>query len=195
MRRLLAAATLPLLLGGCAASVTVGSDPAGPPQCSPGLHDQDGSAVLMAQSVTTASLVPCLRSLPVGWSFTILDARSSGSTFWLNSDRDGTKAVTVSLHRRCDVRGATQVPSERGATRRYERVTRVTPGYVGDRYYTFSGGCITYHFNLRGATRGQPLAEIAQAVSFVARDAIAKQVRQASDSRLSLDPPAKATGT
>lgn len=196
MRRLLAVGILPILLGGCAGtSVSVGSDPAGPPQCTPGLRDPDGSAVLLAQSVSTATLIPCVRSLPVGWSFTILDARSNGSTFWLNSDRDGTKAVTVSLHRRCDVRRATQVPSERPATRRYERVTRVTAGYVGDRYYTFSGGCISYHFNLRGPTRGQPLAEVTQAVGFVSRDTIAKQVRQSSDNRLSLDPPAKATGS
>jgi hypothetical protein len=67
----------------------------------------------------------------------------------------------------------------------------VTPGYVGDRYYTFEGGCVTYHFNLRGTTRGEPLAGVAQGVGFVSRDTVRQLVSAASDGRLSLDPVAE----
>jgi hypothetical protein len=179
--------TLPLL-GGCARSVNFGSDPSGMPQCTAGPRNLNAATVLMAQSVPTAKLLPCVRTLPVGWSYTILDARSGSATFWLDSDRDGTRAAAVSLRPRCAVGGATEVPSEQAGTRRFEKVTRVTPGYAGDRYYTFAGGCITYRFNLRGTTRGQPLAGIAAGVGFVTRSAVAREVANATDHRLTLDP-------
>jgi hypothetical protein len=192
MRRLVALCALVALVSGCSANVTIGGAGGGsPPRCDPRPGDSYGAVALLAQAVPTATLLPCTRTLPAGWTFQQLSARSGRATFWLDSDRDGARAASVSLRRDCDVRGATEVPSERSGTQRHERVIRVGPGYVGDRYYTFSGGCVTYHFNLRGSTRGEPLAHIAQAVDFVSRDTLRQLVREDSDGRLSLDPTVK----
>jgi hypothetical protein len=172
----------------CAAPANPERTQSGPPPCNVRAGDRFGSAVLVAQAVPTASLLPCVKTLPVGWSTQSLQARNGRAYFGLDSDRDGVGAVDVTLTRKCEVRGATEVPSERAGARRFELVTRVTPGYVGDRFYVFDGGCITYHFNLRGTTRGEPLAGIAQGVGFVSRDTVRELVREASDGRLHLDP-------
>ena len=83
------------------------------PTCSTDDQDASNGVVLMAQSVPTASWVPCLRTaLPLGWSFHHLDARNDVSRFWLDSDRDGQEAVEVRLERDCDTAGATEVPSD-----------------------------------------------------------------------------------
>ena len=180
-----------LLLVGCAQPVDPERTQGGPPPCSMRVGDRFGSAVLVAQAVPSATLLPCIKTLPAGWSTQSLQARNGRAYFGLDSDRDGVGAVDVTLTRTCDVRDATEVPSERTGARRFERVTRVTPGYVGDRYYTFDGGCVTYHFNLRGTTRGEPLAGIAQGVGFVTRETVRQLVGDASDGRLSLDPVAE----
>ncbi len=183
-REAVALCTLAVLATGC----NVQTDAGGPPRCDPRSGDKYGRVVLLAQSVPSATLLPCTNALPAGWTFQQMSARSGRATFWLDSDRDGERAVAVSLRADCDVQGATQIPSERSGTERFERVSRVGPGYVGDRYYTFSGGCIQYHFNLRGSTRAEPLAHISQAVGFVNRDTLSRLVREDHDNRLSLDP-------
>jgi hypothetical protein len=192
MRRVVGLLALLVLLSGCGSGgFTVGEGPGGRPQCAARPSGADGSAVLMAQAVPTATLIPCLHALPEGWNYEALTASNGKATFWLTSDRDGTRAATISLRPRCTVTGATEVPSERSGTRRYELVSRVTPGYRGDRIYTFEGGCITYHFDLHGKTRGVPLASVTQALGFISRDTLRRQVREDSDNRLSLDPPVK----
>ena len=81
---------------GCSSDATASSVQ---PACAEG---DDATAtngvILMAQSVPTASWVPCLRTaLPLGWSFHHLDARDGTASFWLNSDRDGQQAIEVRL--------------------------------------------------------------------------------------------------
>jgi hypothetical protein len=185
-------------LSGCASDTTATTQQ---PVCEDG---EDGTAangvILMAQSVPTAEWVPCLRSaLPLGWGFHHLDARNDIARFWLNSDRDGTQAIEVRLERSCDTDGATEIRSDREGMRRFERVTRTTPSYQGERYYRFEGGCITFVFNLRGdddtgGNRGEGLALATQSVGAVSRADLLEQVHDASDGRLSLDPAAEGTG-
>ncbi len=190
MRRVLLvpAALVAILLTGCESRPpqSEGADGGAPP-CELSAGDRLGSAVLMAQAVPSAPLLPCARPLPAGWSQEPLKAHKGEAHFRLDSDRDGVGAADISLRRKCDVTGASEVPSERSGTRRFEKVTRVTPGYVGDRYYVFDGACITYHFNLRGTTRGAPLAAIAQSIGFLTRDNLRALVREKTDNRLSLD--------
>jgi hypothetical protein len=157
---------------------------------------EDGLAshavVLMAQSVPSATWVPCMRTaLPLGWSFYHLDARNGSSRFWLNSDRDGDLAIEVRLEPSCDTAGATEIPSDREDMRRLERVTRTTPRFEGERYYVFAGGCITFVFRLTGESRGEPLALATQAVGSIRRADLLEQVHEESDGRLQLDPPAQ----
>jgi hypothetical protein len=144
--------------------------------------------VLMAQAVPTAALIPCVRSMPAGWHRGALSIRSGRAAFILGSDREGQHAVTVEMTATCDVRRASEVPSDQTGTRRYERPTRVTSGYGGDRYYVYAGGCTRLRFDFNGRSRAQPLSELATAVAFVTRDAVRDLVRRDTRGRLVLDP-------
>ena len=182
-----AGAALLIATAGCVSSGSIGALP----ECAPPPGGMSSGAVLMAQSVPSASAVPCLRFLPVGWRFDDLEARNGRARFWLNSDRDGTRAVTVELSAACDTTGATQIPSDDPAIRRYERVTEPGDGYRGQRHHVYAGGCTTYQFDLRGRTRAEPLAAITQALGFLTRDELRAQVNAYTDGRLQLDPEAQ----
>jgi hypothetical protein len=165
-----------------------------PPLCRSGDGAGNG-VILMAQSVPTASWVPCIRTaLPLGWSFSHMDARSSVSRFVLDSDRDGQQAIEVRLTATCRTDGATEIPSDRDGMRRLERVQRVDPTYAGDRYYLFPGGCLTFAFQLGGNSPGEALALASQAVGVVRRTDLDAQVRAESHGRLALDPAARGDG-
>jgi hypothetical protein len=184
------AVALALVLTGCSSDTTATTEQ---PTCSDGGHATASHAViLMAQSVPTATWIPCLRTtLPLGWTFHHLDARNDISRFWLDSDRDGQMAIEVRLEQSCNTTGATEIPSDRESMHRLERVTMTTPRFEGKRYYVFTGGCITFVFRLGGDSdnRGEPLALATQAVGAVSRADLLRQVHDDSDGRLSLDPP------
>jgi hypothetical protein len=172
---------------GCASDTTATTEL---PTCATGDQTASHGVLLMAQSVPTASWVPCLRTtLPLGWTFQHLDARNEISRFWLNSDRDGDRAIQVRLEKSCDTAGATEIPSDQEGLRRFERVTLTTPRFEGKRYYTFDGGCINFTFRLDGESRGEALALATQSVDAISRADLDAQVHDASGGRLSLDPP------
>jgi hypothetical protein len=166
--------------------VVVGSA-AGMPHCVPPNGSAEGGTVVLAQSVPTAQWLPCVREVPVGWMFVSYLPRDGQTSIRFASDRDGASALTVLLRPSCDLSGATEVPSEQPEMRRYERVTRVSTGYGGERHYTFTGGCITYQFDLRGNTRAEPVATISESLGFLSRSRLARQVHDSSDGRLELD--------
>ncbi len=189
MRPSVAAAVLAVVVGvsGCASNNSATTEL---PTCA---ESEDGSTangvILMAQSVPSASWVPCLRSnLPLGWGFHHLDARDNISQFWLDSDRDGQKAIEVRFERFCDTRGTTEIPSDRAGMRRFERVTVTTPRFESERYYLFHGGCITIVFRLSGESRGEPLALATQSIGVISRGDLRAQVHDDSGGRLNLDP-------
>jgi hypothetical protein len=150
--------------------------------------------VLMAQAVSTASWVPCLEGMPLGWHFSAMDVDRGSARFWLDSDRDGMHAIEVRLTRACSTSGATEIPSDRPEMRRLERVSQVTPLYVGRRYYLFEGGCITVLFRLSGENRGEPFAVATQGLGAVPRDELRAMVHEDSGGRLELDPPGDREG-
>jgi len=182
-----AAVVLACGLAGCASDTTATTEV---PACARGEHGTAAhGVVLMAQSVPTASWVPCMRTaLPLGWRFQQLDARNDVSRFWLDSDRDGERAIEVRLTRGCAIGGATEIPSDRDRMRRLERVAQTTPAYRGERYYVFAGGCLTFVFDLRGDSPGEALALAGQSVGVIGRAELAAQVRDDSGDRLWLDP-------
>jgi hypothetical protein len=177
-----------LLSSGCLGNIQVGTPP-GAPNC-PGPDGRVGDGViLVAQSVPSAQLLPCLRSLPAGWMFHQMEARSGRTRLTVGSnDQDGFHSVTVALQPGCDVASASEVDSDQPGTRRYDRVARVATGHLADRTYLFPGGCITYHFDLHG--RGDPpsVDAISAALGLVGRSTVAAAVRDRSHGRLTLDP-------
>jgi hypothetical protein len=191
-----AAAVLALLTGGCLAGCASGTTAINAaPLCRSGSHGAGNAVILMAQSVPSASWVPCVRTaLPLGWNFHQLIARNDGSRFSLDSDRDGQEAIEVRLTATCATGGATEIPSDRDGMRRLEHVRRVEPTYAGERYYLFPGGCLTFAFRLGGDSPGEALALASQAVGVVRRTDLDAQVRDESNGRLSLDPAARGDG-
>jgi hypothetical protein len=182
------AVLLALLLSGCVRPVLLDSEVVA---CRQGQESTPANGViLLAQSVPTATYVPCLEVIPLGWDVSGLEATNDDARFWLDSNRDGVRAMEVRLDAACDTTGATQIPSDREAMQRWERVTQVTPRYVGTRFYVFEGGCISVLFRLSGENRAEPLGFATQGIGTVPRDAVREAVREQTDGRLQLDPPA-----
>jgi len=199
MRRIALLCCLLPLLAACKASFILGNPPAEKPQCpsQKGQSPQEVSpgVLLMAQSVPSASWLPCLNALPVGFSYERLDATDQGAHIWLNSGGGGgSHAVRVALSRACDLRGAHETPSDRNGMRRYERITDAGSGYRAEWFYVFRGGCVTYQFDLHGATGAASVATLSATLSFVSRATIAQQLHDYSGGRLDLD-PTSAAGT
>jgi hypothetical protein len=179
-----------LALSGCATAVeeVIPLNPNAVPACVAQGSEFNSTVVLMAQSVPTASLLPCVRSLPVGWRLAGADIANGKAELWFDSDRQGNRALTIELTPSCEMGPATRIPSTRSEIERFETITRVTNGYGGLRYFIYEGGCTLYTFDLRGEERAQPLAALTAAFDFIDRDEVAQQVEEWSDGQLELDP-------
>jgi hypothetical protein len=105
------------------------------------------SMILAAQAVPSAAMLPCVAALPSGWSIGGADIASGKVRLWLDSDRAGPQAITVTLTATCDTSGARQIPSDLPRMRRFEHVASLTPQFSDVRLYTFPGGCATYQFS------------------------------------------------
>jgi hypothetical protein len=150
-------------------------------QCAP--HEP---LLLMAQSVPTASLVPCIELLPPGWTLGDVVVGSDRSRFTMISDRGGV--LVAELTARCDLAGTVELTSERLEARRYLRIERDAAGVTMTRAYTFPGGCVTQRLVTPEASRQQLAGESSSALGFTTRDALAAALRRDSDGRLELDP-------
>ena len=74
-----------------------------------------GPLWLEAQSVPSATLVPCVRALPVGWSVVKVTVNDGRSVLTLDNDRAGKRALVVRLTSGCGPGGATQIVSDQRA--------------------------------------------------------------------------------
>jgi hypothetical protein len=174
--------------GGCVDSSELAVEVGRRPDCTSPPGTVQRGLLIMAQSVPSADWLPCIRTVPLGWTFDEIRPRDGETVVVFNSDRDGTHALTVLLRPSCDLAGATEVPGELPGIRRFERVTRVSSGYGGERHHTFAGGCVTYRFDLRGGTRAGPVAAVSESLGFLSRRDLDEQVREVSGGRLRLDP-------
>ncbi len=187
-RRLSPAVALAAALSaGCAAPASLGTDELA---CRAGDDgDPASGVVLMAQAVPSASWLPCLDAVPLGWRLAGVQVRDGSGAFWLDSDRDGVRAIEARLTASCDTRDATEIPSDREGLRRLEQVTQVHPQYVGTRFYVFDGGCLAMVFQLSGDYRAEPLAVATESIDVVRRADVAVHVHEDSGGRLDLDAP------
>jgi tRNA A-37 threonylcarbamoyl transferase component Bud32/membrane-associated phospholipid phosphatase len=146
---------------------------------------------LEAQSVPTASFVPCLRPLPVGWSVAGVEVDDGRSVITLDHDRAGAAALRVVLGRSCDDGTAIEAGSDQPGVRRYEERSMTDPRVIGRWYETFLGGCVTVDVR-SGSDRAEVNAglpgEAAQIVALTSRVALGEALARRSSGRLSLDP-------
>jgi tRNA A-37 threonylcarbamoyl transferase component Bud32 len=146
---------------------------------------------LQAQAVQTAQLVPCVRSLPVGWSFRLLTVDNGRSTITLDHDRAGPKAIDLRFTESCDVTGGTQVPADTPGARRYDRAPAGDTTAILTWYELFPGGCVTVRLS---SQRTDPsvideiTAQARQLIELVPRAELARALDARSDGRLHLDP-------
>ena len=136
------------------------------------------SMILAAQAVPSAAKLPCIAALPPGWSTGGADIASGKVTFWLNSDRAGPAAITVTLTTACDTSGAQQIPSDQPGTRRFERPLNLLPRFSDLRFYTFPGGCATYRFSFAPGASPVLAGAVGSALSFQPRPALVDFVQR-----------------
>ena len=143
------------------------------PQC-----DTSSVMILMAQSVPSATQIPCVAALPAGWDFGQMHVNNERGSFWLDSDLGGHEALTVTLQppSDCSVEGATAVPSDEPGIERFERPERLPPNLLTTRYYLFEGGCVTYSFAFDEDAEASLMLAIDGAVGFMPRTDLVAEV-------------------
>jgi tRNA A-37 threonylcarbamoyl transferase component Bud32/membrane-associated phospholipid phosphatase len=139
---------------------------------------------LMAQSVPSASLIPCLQLVPVDWTVAEVAVNNGRSVITLDHDRGGKAAMVVRLTAAaaCDLAGATEVTSEQRGARRYYRARDNT------RAYKFPGGCVTQRFTAAAPSALRMRDTAASELGFTTRAALQAALSRRSGGRLQLDP-------
>jgi hypothetical protein len=137
---------------------------------------------LLAQSVPSASLIPCVQLVPVDWKVAEVAVNNGRSVITLDHDRGGRAAMVVRLTASCDLAGATEVTSEQRGARRYLRVDPAT------RIYDFSGGCVTQRFRAAGPSALRLSDTASSEFGFISREELRRALSQRSHGRLELDP-------
>jgi tRNA A-37 threonylcarbamoyl transferase component Bud32 len=145
---------------------------------------------LQAQAVPSASLVPCVRYLPVGWSVAEVAVNDGRSVLTLDHDRAGAAALVVRLTPACDPGGAVQGPSAHPGVRHYQRIQSPTGEFTATWYDQFPGGCVTSRLHLTTDPNGEFAAQAPQVLGYTTRAALQEALSQRSDGRLQLDPGA-----
>jgi hypothetical protein len=143
---------------------------------------------LEAQSVPSASLVPCVRILPAGWSVAEVAVNNGRSVLTLNHDRVGEGALVVRLTAGCDPRGAVERPSPTAGVRRYQRAESRADEFIATSYDQFPGGCVTSRLRMTGDPNGEFAAQAPEVVGFTTRSTLQEALSQRSGGRLQLDP-------
>ena len=155
-------------LTGCAAT---SSDMA--PRC-----DDPLRLAIIAQSLPTATYVPCLRDLPEGWSSSGFDATQSGTSFLLDSDRSPERPVQVQLTATCRPGIASPSPPRAPGVLTYTRLTSVRPRFSGTLYDVFPGGCVSYAFDFALGSQIALMEQFEGAVGLYPRQQLQLVVKQ-----------------
>ena len=160
----------------CASCVP--TDP-GEPICS---RPADSILVLQAQSVPSATRLPCIAELPIGWQFGGSLVRDDGTTIWLDHDRAGVQAMRVDLLASCDVSSAVEVPPapDEIGMRTYQEPQSLEP-FAGTRSLVFDGGCIVYRYRFASGSEPSLVIEADSAVSTLPRADVIAEVRETLD--------------
>jgi membrane-associated phospholipid phosphatase/tRNA A-37 threonylcarbamoyl transferase component Bud32 len=142
---------------------------------------------LQAQSVPSASLVPCVELLP-GWTVAGVNARNGWSQFTLNHDRAGNSAMVVRLTAACEPAQATELPHSRPGVRHYQHTERLSGSFTATWYDRFPGGCVTSRLHSTSDLQGKFATEAPFILGFTPRQALQQALAERSSGRLHLDP-------
>jgi hypothetical protein len=143
---------------------------------------------LMAQSVPSASQVPCVRGLPVGWSVGNVAVNDGRSVLTLDHDRAGDRALEVRLAASCEPGDAVEGPSPTEGVRHFQRMESGTGEFAATWYDRFPGGCVTSRLHLTTDPDGEFAAQAPAVLGFTTREALRRALDERSGGRLQLDP-------
>jgi tRNA A-37 threonylcarbamoyl transferase component Bud32 len=143
---------------------------------------------VIAQSVPSASQLPCVREELPGWSVSGVAVNDGRSVITLDQDRAGYAAVVLRLAATCDTGDAVEAPSQVAQRQRFESPDQVGGGYDATWYERFQGGCVTYQLHSQEDPVGRFAAEARVLVSFTSRQDLRDELERRSNGRLQLDP-------
>lgn len=132
---------------------------------------------LVAQTVPSATLLPCVDALPAGWIVSGSEFVDGSTSFWLDIPVAGVQAVEVTLSETCDTSEASEVvpaPDEAGAEV-FIAPTSLDP-FRGLRSVVFEGGCVTYRYAFAAGTPASVSLEVDAALSFMPRQEVVDHV-------------------
>jgi hypothetical protein len=169
-RRLLAVAAVFACLAPASCSTNAGVAPS----CDP----SDRLVVLVAQSVPSATLVPCVRAIPTGWTFGGSVVSQDSTTMWLSSVVAGVHSVELTLTATCNPGDAVEVvpAADEAGARVYEGPQALDP-FQGSRYVTFLGGCVVVAYRFVPGVPPSLSLVANDAFSFVNRVDVVSSVR------------------
>ena len=144
---------------------------------------------LLAQSVTTASRVVCVQSLPAGWALRHVTVVDGESVVTFDHDRAGDGALVATLTARCAPGRAGEVTSDESGVRSFQAVTTAAGRSTTTRFDVFAGGCLTTRLLAPIDQQTRLTADIPRLLGFTAREALDRALEQRSGGRLQLDPP------
>jgi hypothetical protein len=140
--------------------------------CAPSENQQptcrsDSPTLLMAESVPSASLIPCVDALPQGWTWHTFEANEKSATFSLEQ-QDGDGSLEVQLLAACDVAGDGARVEGFPTARRYGSFS--DEGAKGIWTTTFPGGCSRATVSFSSPAPQSEIERIEGAISFFPRD-------------------------
>jgi hypothetical protein len=180
----LVAVAAAVLAAGCSSAL---GNPVRILPCTPSEDRLDKQMVLMAQSVPTASAVPCVRTELDDWFLDDVDSWDGHTNIEFSRLIDQV-ALEIDLTPTCDRGAASETATDQPGTRRFDERIRTGGSYLDRRFYLLPGACMAYTFALTGTGTEAAADEISGAIGLVSRDRLADQVRSYSGGRLQLDP-------
>jgi tRNA A-37 threonylcarbamoyl transferase component Bud32/membrane-associated phospholipid phosphatase len=143
---------------------------------------------VIAQSVPSASQLPCIPEDLLGWEVGGVAVNDGRTVITLDHDRAGDAAVVMRLTATCDIGDAVEAPSQVAQRQRFESPDQVGGGYDATWYERFEGGCVTYQLHSNEDPVGRFATEARVLVSFTSRQDLRDELERRSDGRLHLDP-------
>jgi hypothetical protein len=143
---------------------------------------------LLAQSVSAASSVPCVRSLPAGWTLGHVTVTRGRSTLTFDHDRAGAGAMVASFTSQCNPGGAAAIGSAGPGISSSQRVEASAGRVATTRFDVLPRGCLTTRLVTPPEQQSELAAEIPRLLDFRTRQELERTLDQRSDGRLHLDP-------
>ncbi len=141
------------------------------PECDPGPR-----LAVVAQSVPSASYVPCVRELSEDWSSRSFRAGRGGTRFTLVPHRPGSRPVRVVFDSACDVTGAVATTPRAEGVRTSILLDAISPRYTGTLTDVFAGGCVTYRFDFARGPHIALMEQLTATVGLLSRRELAVEV-------------------